>query len=268
VNSKKTIKLENVSDIVDGCTIYIESECNGFSSYKTKIGKVVDIAQIREIQTDDSPFPREDKDITAIVETVDIIFDDIRRKLDVFDMGKASECTMREFISPVLVGTMKMLNHALVKMSAERKIKGRYGQGPLDYDILYHQFHICIAEAKRENMDEGLAQNIIQLVSSRDEFILSKKRQHEDTTNIIHIPSCGIVTCGNKWAFTRYEYHDGQWNLLKSNEHYLNLEIFSEFDSTRKEEIKVLVLIILKMLRFQVEKVDEFSVKRQKTTDI
>ena len=112
------------------------------------------------------------EDIKRINEFTDIVFDELGRRLIVFDLNNTnnSEFTKRDFIGPVLVAAIILMNFSNIKMFSERKIVGKFGNGPLDYDIIYNQFHVCVVEAKKENLVQGIYQNIAQLVACRNNF--------------------------------------------------------------------------------------------------
>ena len=171
---------------------------------------------------------------------------------------------MREFISPILVGAIVLLGNLNVKMTAEKNIIGKLANGPVDYDIMYSSFHICIAEAKKVDIAHGIAQNIAQIVASRDVFISqeSKKRKYEDDfSDTKEIPSAGIISTGDEWIFSKYAYENGQWNLYLSKSYFITLEL----DIHMKTQIKDLLQVLVGILNFQKDKVDEFNNNRSRT---
>ncbi len=261
------INIDNYPDLnllPDDSTIVIESDCKPFSSYK-KIKDVLDLAKISETIDDDSQFPKL-ADISSINEMVDTVYSDLERRLLACDLRGASEYTMREFISPILAGAIVLINELNIKMTAEKSITGKLANGPVDYDIMYRNFHICIAEAKKVDIEYGIAQNIAQIVASRDVFIYqeSRKRSHGDAftdLDINAIPSSGIISTGDEWIFSKYVCENGQWNLYLSKTYNLTLVK----DTHMKIQIKELLQVIVGLLSFQKFKVDAFDSKRQRT---
>lgn len=88
-------------------------------------------------------------------------------------------------------------------MVAEKYIPGSLGNGPVDYSLIYKKSNnICVVEAKKELMEQGVAQNIAQLVASREDYSYSNKRKMMN--KIVDLSSIGIVTSGEGWIFTKY----------------------------------------------------------------
>jgi hypothetical protein len=114
---------------------------------------------------------------------------------------------VREFISPVLLASAKIAGN--VKLAAELNILGKKAYGHLDYAILYKMFFLLITEAKNDDINHGVMQNIGQLLAARDEYLQSlagpKKRNYMSTAgDITNIPSTGVASTGDKWALIRY----------------------------------------------------------------
>ena len=70
------------------------------------------------------------------------------------------------------------------QIKSEHTITGSEGRGPVDYDILFHLFHIVVVcEAKNgRDVADGIPQNGAQLVASREVFqnAISKKRKRDE----------------------------------------------------------------------------------------
>eukprot|EP01038_Epipyxis_sp_PR26KG_P016920 gene16920-23222_t len=124
------------------------------------------------------------------------------------DISTNSEASVREFISPVLV--LAGLIAKKFSMKAEKRITGSMGNGPLDYTYIYKDIDTAISEAKEDNIIAGVAQNIAQLVASREDFLFQhasehtnkNKRKYRDYAgDIADIPSTGIVTTGENGYF-------------------------------------------------------------------
>ena len=80
--------------------------------------------------------------------------------------------------------------------------------GPLDYAILYKEFYIVIAEAKKDNLDSGIVQNLAQMMASRETYLYKtngmKRGYLEMAGQIAQVPSTGIVSTGKEWILLRY----------------------------------------------------------------
>jgi hypothetical protein len=234
------VDLAAVSDLrsilANNSTVLVKSNCMAFTAYDS-YDKVREHANIFETSPaiDNNLFtPLED--IPRIEEFTDIVFDELQRRMIAYDWEstKKSEFTMREFIGPLLVAAIILMDCSAIKMYSERKVVGKFGNGPLDYDIAYKEFHVCVAEAKREDLDKGIAQNIAQLVACRNEYERNERKRSAsdafDEHDIDLIPSSGVVSTAMDWIFTRYVYDDGlkKWHFFRSNTMQLNLSPANE----------------------------------------
>ena len=102
------------------------------------------------------------------------------------------EYTRREFISPILVLAATISD---VKLACEEKIDGSAGKGPVDWVAHYANHRICITEGKKDNLTQGLYQNLAQLAAA-GEGRGQKRAFHVD------LPMYGIATTYSNWVFT------------------------------------------------------------------
>jgi len=111
------------------------------------------------------------------------VFREISARLEVFDLTETTLCTMREFIGPIVIGSIRLLGSLCgVKIKSEHKIEGSRGHGPVNYDILFHLFYIVVCKAKNgRDVVDGIPQNGTLLVASREVFQNSvcKKRKRD-----------------------------------------------------------------------------------------
>ena len=77
----------------------------------------------------------------------------------------ANEATRREFISSVLHGVASCYDGE-VKVCPEYELSGSHGKGPVDWVIKIGDTIIVVTEAKREDINQGVGQNAIQLQAS------------------------------------------------------------------------------------------------------
>lgn len=124
---------------------------------------------------------------------------------------------MREFITPILLGALELygksnkLDNTDLQLVCEKRVTGFVGNGPVDYIVTYKTMNIILTEAKKDQIDSGVLQNICQQVAGVQEIArlltltTSKKRKYEEIlADIEMIPSYGIVSTGEDWIFMRY----------------------------------------------------------------
>jgi hypothetical protein len=125
----------------------------------------------------------DDRLVTAFLSDIDqsdiceYVTLDFMKRLQAFDMVSASECTMREFIGPILVSAVVKMQDSDMKICPERNIEGKMGKGPVDYVITFLSFYICVVEAKKDDFEGGVVQNIAQIKASREMFMREDTRK-------------------------------------------------------------------------------------------
>ena len=190
-------------------TIVVRSHAVGFSTLKE--GTVLKWVGINKIIPVDRHFGsmNVDLDNPLHVEVIQHALVDLMYKNELY--GPITDCadtSVREYISAVILACAKIAGD--VKLSAERKITGKKGYGPLDYAMLYKDFFLLITEAKKDNLNHGVIQNLGQLVASREESLyklaeLNKKRDYMTMAgDIASVPSTGIASTGKEWVLIRY----------------------------------------------------------------
>jgi hypothetical protein len=212
------------------------------------------------------------------------VFHEISARLEVFDLTETIECIMREFIGPILIGSIRLLGPLCgVKIRSDHKIEGRRGRGPVDYDILFHLFHIVVCEAKNgRDVVDAIPQNGAQLVASREVFQNSvckkrKRDENEISGQLDKLKSFGIVSTGRSWVFICYykDFDDGNWKLAKSVETHLPLWTRIYERGGLEKGITELLAIVAGIILSQKNAVEEFekliqdeeAAKRLKTTN-
>ena len=70
-------------------------------------------------------------------------------------------------------------------MSPYEALLGKKANGPLDYAMLYKRFSLLITEAKKDNINYGVIQNIGQLLASWREFLYY---------SLASVPSTGVAS--------------------------------------------------------------------------
>ena len=188
-------------------TIVVESLCKGFSKLEKE--EVFSWASINKIIEDDSRFEDIHIDIENEItsKVIEHALEDLHYKNEFYGpITSCLESSVREYISSVLLACARITGN--VKLVAELDIAGRKGNGPLDYAILYQNFFLLITEAKKDQLENGIIQNIAQLVASREQFLYdnsSLKRNYMSMAgDIACIPSTGVVSTGKEWVLIRY----------------------------------------------------------------
>ena len=143
--------------------------------------------------------------------------------------------------------------------------------GPLDYAILYKEFYIVIAEAKKDNLDSGIVQNLAQMMASRETYLYKtngmKRGYLEMAGQIAQVPSTGIVSTGKEWILLRY-YLLPEPYVVQSNTHFIPIGGIDEgttTDASLIECVMKVVGMIVGALNLQKEVVDAVPpAKKQK----
>ena len=223
---KKILKSDTVFN--EDCTLKVVEICQGFSDFSEL--QALEYAKVEAINCtkNDGIF------LPVIIsdETIETVRLELLRRVAVFRRFNASENTMREFISVFLVGAVLFVNKdvtspsELIEIIAENQIRGIRARGPVDYDLIFELFHICIAEAKKEKIEQGFYQNVAQMVACRDKYVYDTKKRKRDEPGVDYIqdiPSTGIVSTGDHWIFLKYMYEEGAWKIYRSEEIVVSL---------------------------------------------
>lgn len=145
----------------------LQKKCLGFSSYAEPKRKA-DVLERLNVRMNDvtlEAFIRgmimPPKVENAIEDQVNLIQQELLRRSGKISLSShVTEYTKREFISPVLVGCLHLLKD--VTMVCEKKIIGTFGNGPVDYVLMYKSLHILLTEAKKGDIEGGVMQNLVQ----------------------------------------------------------------------------------------------------------
>ena len=163
----------------------------GFSTFKED--EAYAYARVNSATTDANEFPQP-VDILVDSEWFQHALKDLRIKHELFGaLTEGCEYTRREFISAVIILSAKV---AGVKLAVEKNIQGRLGNGPVDWVARYESYRICITEGKKDNLSNGMIQNIAQLAATREDR--NPKRKFSPS-----IPSYGIATTYHEWVFLK-----------------------------------------------------------------
>mmetsp|Transcript_15634 Transcript_15634/g.22919 ORF Transcript_15634/g.22919 Transcript_15634/m.22919 type:complete len:362 (+) Transcript_15634:47-1132(+) len=244
-------------------SILVQSHAVGFRKLKGET--VFQWAEIGEIVVDDSRFGSIDIDLdnSLHAHVIQHAVQDLMYKNELY--GPITDCletSVREYISAVLLACGKCKAHRRTKHCWKK------AKGPLDYAMLYKRFLLVIStEAKKDNINHGVMQNIGQLLASREESLYNlagtKKRNYMSmASDIASIPSTGIASTGKEWVLIRYV-------LLPKPAVFKSSPISLPFVDGSSEDIKrhllTLVSKLLGAIDLQKRAVDQYgSAKAQK----
>ena len=202
--------------------------------------------------------------------TQPIMLEDIAMKHKTcIHVTSANEATRREFISSVLHGVASCYDGE-VKVCPEYELSGSHGKGPVDWVIKIGDTIIVVTEAKREDINQGVGQNAIQLQASSQH----NKKKHTYNEALREDVMYGIVSTGVGWVIiklvTTGEYNDsdnGNVEVLLSSRTPFTFPINeSVFDkSLMLEKLKNLFGQVKWVFDCQIE--SQESLKRVKTKD-
>jgi hypothetical protein len=262
-------------------TLKLVSACLGFSKYRSKEEDALKVVHFQHsslttIEANNDPFSfstmEEFESNQSNLDEVVGVQQELHRRISVIDTTKASEYTMREFISPVLIGALRLVKG--VSMMCEKRIVGKFGHGPVDYAMTYQCLNIVLTEAKKQDIEGGIVQNIVQQQASHEMFshILvpigtaesERKRKFDEVYGIVsQIPTYGIVTNGREWQFLklqRFRNSDGHIVTKISQSTRYSLELNPEKNSVEIEaqflQVKKLLFVISGILHLQISAVD------------
>lgn len=88
-----------------------------------------------------------------------------------------NEATARNYINPFMHKAVAMLmpDYPSMRLAVEENFVGTRGYGPLDYAVVLEELAIMVTEAKKEDLQKGVAQNLVQLHTAAEviKFILT-----------------------------------------------------------------------------------------------
>jgi len=198
------------------------------------------------------------------------VIKDIMYRSEVIDWAMTSEYTMREFISPILVGALRLVliflknSNIAGKLSllCEKIVVGLHAHGPVDYVVIFDYLNIILTEAKKHDINQGIIQNLLQQRASQ-EFLTnmlldvnetgeSRKRCFQETFDVVaSTATCGTVTTGSEWVFTKIRY----CTLTKKSQVELSEWYTMDLGSAKEvlqESVKPILSILVRMTIDQI----------------
>jgi hypothetical protein len=262
--------------------LYVDINSYGFSWYAKHPDAALECVKSSEVKQ--STF-NQDHTIAdaAYAAAVDFVCPELLRRARVLDLVQSSEYTMRELISPILVGALCLVDdhnnnddETKVRLICEKLISGTSGHGPVDYVLSYMNVYIVIGEAKHKQILEGLYQNLVQQRSALDSLadkmvgsaVVGCKRSRDFSqalNNLRDLITCGIISTGTEWMFSktvRDPVNSSKVIAHKSGCYPLSLSPLATDPAhiaVLKVEVEVLLRMIVSMILTQKEAVDNHT---------
>lgn len=259
----------------------LRKDCLGFSEYCDK-KRAVEALNKLKVPSNDPTMISESNNMFALQnpEQWDEIIEresraiqtELHRRQVISLSTGVSEYTKREFISPVLIGCLQVVNG--ITMMCEKKIVGTFGNGPVDYSLIYKNLNIVLTEAKKENLEGGLIQNLVQQEASHESLTfailptqckvgeiprIARKRKFDEILKALAtLPSYGIVTNGNFWIFSQIvrEPALNRCSIFKSSQQTLLLHAKDTEKETQLHQIKDIMRGVVAICLKQKEVID------------
>ncbi|RUP41804.1 hypothetical protein BC936DRAFT_138293 [Jimgerdemannia flammicorona] len=122
-------------------------------------------------------------------------------------------------------------DYPTLQLRVDEDFDGSRGYGFLDYVILLGFLAILVTEAKTEDIQKGVTQNLVQLHTAAEK-LGKRKREEKPNINVY-----GIVTTGLSWRFVR-------WSGFEENLSIEISEVIScEYGNDMKQAKEVLSII-------------------------
>ena len=245
-------------------TVYVESDCKDFKKFT--ISEALSYAgasgQLPIVADGKFPPAKYDDDDEEIMPILDQAFREIMARIRCFGpFSRAqNETTVRELITPVLLAAAE-ITHG-IRLVCEKTISGSKGAGPVDFAAVYKEFNAVITEARKDNVEDGLCQNIAQLVSSREDYLFNVAGVKRKFEEVASAPGFGALCTGEHWIFTKYE-----GNTVYRTKVFSVLDVLDRPKNDGADLRKSLYTVIKQvvgLLEAQKEAVDAYDISRSK----
>ncbi|RHZ80360.1 hypothetical protein Glove_137g108 [Diversispora epigaea] len=154
-----------------------------------------------------------------------------------------NKATVHEYVSifiTIAVKHIRKYKDSTTKLKMESELNGTRGYGNVDYEIKIQNVPILINEVKKQDMEKGVAQNLIQIYTAGEKLL--GKRKRDEPVNLF-----GIVTMGDIWRFI---YLSG---TLQNPIAKITEEIRCNCFGNDYQEAKKVVLYIAQLLQAQAD---------------
>jgi hypothetical protein len=138
--------------------------------------------------------------------------DEVETYVDVLNLIGANEWTKSIIVGAFLANATRLFKEDLY-LAAQRNLSGRRGNGPVDFSVhsrKSYDYTLSVTEVKKDDIVQGVAQNIVQLESA----LTAKKRKRgpNDVDGEEEPPtkmrSYGIVTDASTWLLLECTLHE------------------------------------------------------------
>jgi len=127
-----------------------------------------------------------------------VVLNELLRRNKVFPaIAGANEATRSEYISVVLSGVASLFDD--VTICPQYELAGSHGKGPVDWAIKSNDTIIAITEAKKEDLNQGVGQNVIQLQAAHQR----NRKRTRDEADLEKEVLYGIVTTAIDWVIIK-----------------------------------------------------------------
>jgi len=287
--------------------IVLKLDSQSFSAWKESHEEALSLIglhcnRLEFIRRDDSCFPKlswsqnvTEIDFNAVLlcVTEDIVF-----RNEVFDQESAPDNNTLEFISPILIGVLRLLKAFLkssnidmrLSLLSKKFIIGQHAYGSVDFVMVFEHLEVMITKTKRYEMLKGIVQNLIQQRASQEFFTkclnIEEQNKNEEPSrkrplqeafgNHIISETCGCVTSGNDWVFTKLQYNNvtKQSNVSISETYSINWKSSKEvLQDTIRPILSKYVRMVIDYIEIDVrnmyrkQSLDAFEVYKKQAKD-
>jgi hypothetical protein len=146
---------------------------------------------------------------------------------EVLEVDKRNEADYSNIIAQALATAVLLLQNGARLKSQYNLVYGQY-KGKADWAIKCNGKVIMVAEAKSKNLDEGVAQNKLQMLAAHQENTNGKSE-----AGTIY----GVVSTASKWLILRTEFAaDGSYKVTQSDVSPISLPLGAESDAKKLHE--------------------------------
>ncbi|CAG8523736.1 10024_t:CDS:2, partial [Dentiscutata erythropus] len=93
-----------------------------------------------------------------------------------------NKATVRQYISifmTMAVQHIRKYRDPTTELNVESELDGSRGYGNLDYEVVIQDVPVLINEAKNQDMDKGVAQNLVQVYTAAEKLLRKRKRDEQ-----------------------------------------------------------------------------------------
>ncbi|KAF7730262.1 hypothetical protein EC973_002505 [Apophysomyces ossiformis] len=133
------------------------------------------------------------------------LIQEVRTRRLGLNMNDPTEATQSIFVASFLLKATTIFHEELY-LAAEKYLSGRLGNGPVDYSVHSRQtndYVLGVTEVKKEDFNQGVAQNVVQLESALTQRKRKRTRDDDDggENETCPVKSYRIVTDSKEWIF-------------------------------------------------------------------